>query len=57
MNNNFSNWEVNEKDFVFDFKIEDKTNMSFYEWLWRETRSKIRNLPEISYDEIPELLE
>jgi hypothetical protein len=57
MNSNFSNWEVDEKDLVFDFNLKDKTKMSFSEWLWRETRSKIRSLPEISYDEIPELLE
>jgi hypothetical protein len=57
MNSNFSNWEVDEKNLVFDFNLKDKTKMSFSEWLWRETRSKIRSLPEISYDEIPELLE
>ena len=53
----FSDWREDERELEFNFKLEEKEKMSFSHWLWRETRSNIRNLPEISYDEIPELLE
>jgi len=53
----FRKWSVENEHLEFDFPLDKQDQVSFSEWLWRETRSKIRNLPEISYDEIPELLE
>lgn len=50
-------WQVSEQDFRFDFPKEKGQQMTFIEFLWRETKSDISNLPEISYEEIPELLE
>lgn len=50
-------WEVSEEDFEFDFPHERGEQLTFMEFLWRETKSQINRLPEISYEEIPELLE
>lgn len=53
----FTDWREDERALEFNFPLEPVEKVSFSEWLWRETRLNIRNLPEISYDEIPELLE
>lgn len=50
-------WEVSEEDFSFEFPKEKGQQLTFMEFLWRETKSEINRLPEISYEEIPELLE
>lgn len=53
----FLDWDVQVDDLEFVFPERNSGKISFSEWLWRETLTKIKGLPEISYDEIPELLE
>lgn len=53
---NFLDWEESEEQFEFDFPKPNGQEMSFLEFLFRETRMNIRLLPEISYEEIPNFL-
>ena len=53
---NFSGWEESEDQFEFDFPEPSEEKMGFVEFLFRETRTNIKALPEISYEDIPDFL-
>jgi hypothetical protein len=53
---NFLDWEEAEEQFDFSFPKPSTEKMGFLEFLFRETRTNIKALPEISYEEIPDFL-
>ena len=53
---NFLDWEESEDQFDFSFPDHSGDKMGFLEFLFRETRTNIKALPEISYEEIPDFL-
>ena len=50
-------WSISDEELEFHFPEKKGDHLTFMGFLWNETKAQIKNLPEISYDEIPELLE